>query len=406
MIEDLINYITKNMMQRLTRSSLTILSILIGIMAIFTLVSFGQGLSKYVDQLSQEAGTDKLIAQPKGFGVPGTTDTFLSKDDFEFIKKTKGVSEATGMIAKQAEVKRDENKKGKWFFVLGMSTDPSEQRVIEEAFGGIGILKGRNIKKGDKNKIAVGYNYQLPDKIFPRALKLGDKIFVNDVKFEIVGFYEEIGNPGDDGNIYMTLDDAKELFSIGDEFAFVYIRAERGAVPAELAEKIEDKLRREKDQKKGEEDFFVQTFEQLVETFGTILIVLNVVLVLIAGISVLVAAVNIMNTMYTAVLERTKEIGVMKSIGARNGTILFMFFLESGVLGLVGGFIGIALGYGLAKLGGSIAAAAGFAFLQPSFPWWLTVGSLVFSFMVGATSGFFPARAASKLKPVDALRYE
>ena len=406
MIEDLTKLVTRNMMYRFTRSFLTILSILIGIMSIFVLISFGQGLSKYVDQLSQEAGADKLIAQPRGFGPPGTTNTFLSKDDLDFIKKTKGVSEATGMIAQQAEVKKDESKKGKWVFVMGMSTDSSEQRVIDEAFGGVSILKGRNLKKGDKNKVAVGYNYQLPDKIFSRSLKLGDKIFVNDEKFEIIGFYEEMGNPGDDANIYMTLEDTKELFDIEDEYAFIYIRAEKGTEPSELADKIEEKLRKEKGQKKGEEDFFVQTFEQLIETFGTILVVLNTILVMIAGISVLVAAVNIMNTMYTVVLERTKEIGIMKSIGARNSTILLMFFFESGVLGLIGGAIGVLLGYGLAKLGGNIAAAAGYSFLQPYFPWWLIVGCLVFSFLVGAASGFFPARAASKLKPVDALRYE
>ena len=406
MLGDLIKYITKNMGHRFIRSSLTILSILIGIMAVFVLISFGQGLSKYVNQLSQEAGADKLIEQPKGFGLPGSTSTFLSKDDLDFIKKTKGVSEATGMIARQAEVKRNENKKGKWIFVMGMSTDSSEQRVIDEAFGGVGILKGRNLKKGDKNKVAVGHNYQLPDKIFSKALKLGDKIFVNDKKFEIIGFYEELGNPGDDANIYMTIDDAKELFDIGDEYAFIYIRAEKGVEPSGLADKLEEKLRKEKGQEEGEEDFYVQTFEQLIETFGTVLIVLNAILVIIAGISILVAAVNIMNTMYTAVLERTKEIGIMKAIGAKNNTILLMFFFESGVLGLIGGFIGIALGYGLAKLGSSMAAAAGYSFLQPYFPWWLTVGALIFSFLVGAASGFFPARAAAKLRPVDALRYE
>ncbi|MAE42166.1 hypothetical protein CMO93_00210 [Candidatus Woesearchaeota archaeon] len=406
MIEDLIKYIATNMMHRFTRSFLTILSILIGIMAVFTLISFGQGLSKYVNQIAEETGADKLVAQPKGFAPPGSTSTFLSKEDLDFIKKIKDVSEATGMIIKQAEITKDVDKKGKWVFAMGMTTDSSEQRLIDEAFGGIGILKGRNLKKGDKKKVVVGYNYQFPDKIFAKPLKLGDKIFINDEKFEVIGFYEEIGNAGDDANTYMTLDDAKELFDIGDEYGFMYIRADKGANPSELAERIEEKLRKEKGQEEGEEDFYVQTFEQLLETFGVVLIVINAILVIIAGISVLVAAVNIMNTMYTAVLERTKEIGIMKAIGARNSTILFMFFFESGILGLIGGAIGIILGYGLAKLGGAITASAGFAAFQPYFPVWLTISLLVFSFLIGAVSGYFPARAASKLKPVDALRYE
>lgn len=406
MIEDLIEYIIKNIMHRFTRSFLTILSVLIGIMSIFALVSFGQGLSKYVDQMSQQIGADKLIAQPKGFGPPGSSSVFLSKDDFDFIKKVNGVSEATPMIAKQVEVKNDETKKGKWVFAMGMSTISSEQRLIDESFGGIGILKGRNLKNGDKNKAVLGYSYQFADQIFGKPLKLGDKIFINEKPFDVVGFYEEVGNPQDDSNIYMTLDDIKSLFNVGDQYGFIYIRADKGVNPAELADKIQEKLRKEKGQKEGEEDFYVQTFEQLVETFSTILVVLNAILVIISGISIVVAAVNIMNTMYTAVIERTKEIGVMKSIGARNSSILLIFFIESGILGLIGGIIGVSFGYGLAKLGGFIAASSGYALLKPYFPWWLIVGCLLFSFLIGAASGFFPARAASRLKPVDALRYE
>ena len=406
MLQDAINYVLKNMRYRMMRSILTIVSILIGIMAIFALVSFGQGLSSYVNQVGQEAGADKLIAQPRGFGPPGTSSDPLTKDDLDFIKKTNDVSEAAGVVMQQAEVSLDADKPGKWVFVMGMSTVPSEQRLIDESFGGIDILEGRNLKSSDKNKAVIGYNYQFAEKIFSKPLEIGDKIFVNDAEFRIVGFYEEIGNSQDDSNVYITIEDAEALFDVKDEYAFIYIRADKGVNPSELAARLEERLKKEKGQKEGEETFFIQTFEQLLETFGTILIVLNAVLVIIAGISVLVAAVNIMNTMYTAVLERTKEIGVMKSIGARNSTILFMFFMESGIIGLIGGAIGILFGYGLAKLGGFFAASAGFALLKPAFPWWLIVGSLLFSFIVGAASGFFPARAASKLKPVDALRYE
>src|SRR3989338_11509832 len=360
MIKDLIKYVAGNMMHRLTRSSLTILSVLIGIMAIFALVSFGQGLSKYVDQISQESGADKLIAQPKGFGPPGSAGVFMTENDLNVIKKTVGVSEATGMIAKQAEVKRKENEKGKWIFVMSMPTISSEQRLIDEAFGGIGLFKGRNLKNGDSGKVVLGFNYQLPDKIFNKPLKVGDSILVNGQPFDVIGFYEEIGNPQDDLNVYMTKEDAKETFDVDDEYAFIYIRSAEGVAPAKLASRLEEKLRKEKGQKEGEEDFFVQTYEQLIETFSTILVFLNSILVIIAGISIIVAAVNIMNTMYTAVLERTKEIGIMKSIGAKNSTILLMFFFESGVLGLIGGLIGIIFGYALAKFGGAIAAGAGY----------------------------------------------
>jgi len=406
MIKDLIKYIINNIRSRFTRSFLTILSILIGIMAIFVLISYGEGLRYYMNEMGEEMGTDKLMASPLGLGIPGTGEIYFTKDDLDFIKKQKGVSEASGMIMRQSEVKIDKRKLGKWVFIAGMPTDPSERRLVEEAFAGYGIFKGRVLKKGDSNKVVLGYNYQIADKIFSKPLKLGDNIFINDESFDIVGFYEEIGNAADDANVYMTNDAMKELFDIGDEYGYIYIRAEKGIVPTELADRLEEKLRKKKGQKEGEEDFYIMSFEQLMETFGTILLVLNSILVIIAGISVVVAAVNIMNTMYTAVLERTKEIGIMKSIGARNSTILMIFFFESGLLGLIGGGIGMLLGYGLAKLGAMAIAAAGYSFLKPYFPWWLTVGCLVFSFLVGSVSGYFPAKAASRLKPVDALRYE
>ena len=127
---------------------------------------------------------------------------------------------------------------------------------------------------------------------------------------------------------------------------------------------------------------------------------------MIALISVIVAAVNIMNTMYTSILERTREIGVMKSIGAKNRFILLVFVAESGILGLIGGTIGIFFGYGISYLGGRIAAIYGLTMLKPAFPLWLVMGCLLFAFIVGAASGLLPSIQASKLKPVDALRYE
>ncbi|MDD5086743.1 MAG: ABC transporter permease [Candidatus Nanoarchaeia archaeon] len=404
MIEDLIKYVITNLRQRFTRSFLTILSILIGIMAIFILMSFGQGLVNYMNQMSEDMGADKIMVMPIDMAFSG--NIYLTQDDLDFIKKQRGVAEATAMMMKQTEVKIDKDKLGKWVFIAGMPTDSSEQRLVEEAFAGYGIIKGRNLKEGDSKKAVLGYNYMIPDKIFSKTLKIGDKIYIQDEHFEVIGFYEEVGTPQDDSNVYLTNEVVGDLFDMEGEYGYIFVKAEKNEDPSELAEKLQEKLRRHKGQEEGQEDFYVQSFDDLMETMGTVLLILNSILVIIAGISVLVAAVNIMNTMYTAVLERTKEIGIMKAIGAKNSTILFIFFFESGMLGLIGGGIGIIIGFALAKLGETIIAASGYSFLKPSFPWWLTVGCLFFSFAVGAASGYFPAKAASRLKPVDALRYE
>nr|MCK4930136.1 FtsX-like permease family protein [Nanoarchaeota archaeon] len=99
-------------------------------------------------------------------------------------------------------------------------------------------------------------------------------------------------------------------------------------------------------------------------------------------------------------------IGIMKAVGARNSNILFVFVFESGFLGMVGGILGVGLGFTVASIGGAVAAGAGYSLLKPIFPWYLIIGCILFSFLVGALSGLMPAIRASKQKPVDSLRYE
>lgn len=400
---DGIMYSFGNIAHRKMRSFLTVLSILIGVMAIFAIVSFGLGIKNYMDVLAEEAGADKLYIQARGIGAPGTDDNFfISRDEIDFVEKINGVNEITGMYMSPAEIVF--NKERKYYFLSGF--DMSKIDFAMESFG-IEILKGRQLKKEEKGKVVLGYLYQFENRIFKKGVKLGDKVEVNDNKLEVVGFYEEVGNPADDGNIYVSQEQFEGIFpDKKDKFGWVMVSSQKGVDPEELADKVEDKLRKYKDQEEGKEDFFVQTFADALATFGVIINVLNGILGLIALISLVVASVNIMNTMYTAVIERTQEIGIMKSIGARNSDILFIFIFESGFLGVVGGIIGVILGYIISSTGGAIAAASGFSFLKPIFPMYLILGCIFFAFFVGTIAGVLPAVQASKLKPVDALRYE
>ncbi|MBW2992302.1 ABC transporter permease [Candidatus Woesearchaeota archaeon] len=401
-----IKYSLQNLTHRKMRSWLTVLSILIGIMAIYAIVSFGLGLQDYINTLSEDMGTDKIfIFSKSATGAPGTDKEFaLTKDDFDFISKIKGIDVITPMSLNVAELEFKEDRR--YNFILGL--DPNEIDFINDGFT-VDVYKGRNLREGDTNKIFLGYNYQfdLKPPTFEEAVDIGDKIEVNDEKFEVVGFYEEVGNPQDDSQTYITLDAFERLFpDQKDKYGYIFISAEPGEDPNELADKIKEKLRKYKGQEEGEETFYVQTLADLLETYNVVIGVLNGILVLIALISLIVASVNIMNTMYTAVLERTKEIGVMKAIGAKNSDILFVFIFESGFLGAVGGAIGVILGYLVAFTGGKIAAAYGYPTLYPIFPWYLTVGCILFAFFIGAIAGILPAIQASKQKPVDSLRYE
>jgi len=170
---------------------------------------------------------------------------------------------------------------------------------------------------------------------------------------------------------------------------------------------IAKEVRRLVKEQRGKDDLNVHTTGEMLDLMQNLVGILQAALGGIAAISLLVGGVGVMNTMYTAVLERTREIGVMKAVGARRRHILMLFLLESGFMGLIGGLLGAFVGLGIA-LGIKLLAPIflpGTA-LEVGFSPGLLLGVLVFSFVLGALSGFFPAREAAKLPPVEALRYE
>jgi putative ABC transport system permease protein len=202
------------------------------------------------------------------------------------------------------------------------------------------------------------------------------------------------------------METARELFNEPKLDSMLIAQTEKGVEPARVGKEVNKKLRDRRNQKEGEEDFLVQTPEQLQATFGSILAVLQIVVIGIAAISLLVGGIGIMNTMYTSVVERTREIGIMKAVGARNSDVWLIFLTESGMLGLVGGTLGVLVGVSLAYAAQLAAAANGLELFKANFEPALIIGALLFSFVVGAVSGTLPARQAASLKPADALRYE
>jgi len=405
MIEDFFKYALANMRNRKLRSWLTMIGIFIGIAAVVALVSLGQGLQKYIDEEFEKLGRDKIILMPKGqLGIGGTTGAVFTKSDVDAMKKVRGVADASGLVMRN--VKLEFNDVVRYYLVLGMPTG-KEGKLVDELFMNYGMEKGRAIKKGDKRKVALGH-YYLDHELFERNVKLGDRIKINDVEFETIGFYELIGNPGDDQNVYIAEESLFELLEIEDERQdMIYAKAAKGEDAAVVSERIEKALRKHRNLDEGNEDFTVQSAEDMIASYLIIIDVINIVLIGIAAISLIVGGIGIMNTMFTSILERTNEIGIMKSIGARNKDIMILFLIESGILGLFGGAIGIAIGMGISKSIEVIATIAlQSALLKAYFPWYLILGALMFSFLVGSLSGLVPAFRASRMSPVDALRYE
>jgi putative ABC transport system permease protein len=400
MSKENIDYSLKNIWHRKNRSFLTILSIFMGITTIFIFVSFGWGLYDYVNSFASGTSVDKITVQLKGVGAPGLDDTFyLTESDLRAVKKTPGVYDAVGGFMGVAEIEKTDIKKYVMYVGHNHKTEIFNELVS------VDILYGRDVSSGEENKVVLGYNYLIEDKIFPRALSLNEKVLINGEEFRIAGFYSELGNPQDDSQIYLSEEGVRRIAPDKAGYNMVVAKADIAQIDA-VVKNTERALRNSRNEKEGQETFFVASFTDLIASYvGALGIIIGFV-ILIALISVLVSAVNTANTMITSVLERTREIGIIKAIGARNKEILSIFLFESAFLGFVAGIIGVMLGWGLTYLGGAVLDNLGWGFLSPHYSFSLFFGCILFSTITGAISGVAPAINASRIRIVDALRYE
>ncbi|MBU0762661.1 MAG: ABC transporter permease, partial [Candidatus Altiarchaeota archaeon] len=266
------------------------------------------------------------------------------------------------------------------------------------------IDEGRYLTPSDKYKAIVGR--VLAEDHFEKPINRGDKIIINGTSFEVVGFNKKTGNPAHDLKVVIPIDVLRDMYGAGDEVTMITAKVKEGFNLSQSADNVKDSLRRARDVKRDEEDFTVQTAQNILETFNAILGVVQVVLSGIAAISLVVGGLGIMTTMYTSVLERTRQIGIMKAVGAKNEDIMLLFLIESGVLGLTGGVIGVLLGLGI-SFGASYVVEAYYEseLVKASASFSLIFGALAFSFVVGCLSGLLPSMNAAKMKPVDAIRY-
>ena len=402
MIKDYFALVLRSLNQRKLRGSLTVLGILIGMAAVVSIISLGYGMQNAVNEEMEKVGKDRIIITPSGLFMGPTADVStaeLTEDDLDIIKKVRGIRMASGVLSETAEVEyRDEKE---YLSIFGTPTDTESKKEIEN-IGFFTIKEGKQFKENDNYKAIAGYNIAYDT--FDRDLGLGESIYIEGKKFDIIGIQEKAGIGVHDVIIRIPMDTARDLFDEPKKISMIFARVDEGFVPSEVAESVKKKLRNFRDVEEGEEDFSVQTAEKTISTFTTILQIINIVLTGIAAISLVVGGVGIMNTMYTSITERTKEIGIMKSIGARNSQILTLFLIESGFLGLAGGLLGVIIGVGLSKLVEFIIIQAGLTLFKSYFNFYWIIGVLIFSFAVGCLSGIAPARQASKLKPVEALR--
>ena len=403
MIKDYFLLALGNLRHRGLRSWLTMLGIFIGIAAVVSLISLGSGLQEAVTGQFSTLSVDILTLQNAntGFGPPGSTVIKkLNEHDIKTVEEVNGVKLVVPRLIRVTSL---EYNKVKTFEFLASIPEDSEQRDLVYNELKVDAEEGRLLESGDKGKVILGNSFT--EDRFGKEIRIGSILKINGEEFEVAGILEPAGSFTINRAILMMEDDMKNLLNIDDEIDLIVIKVDNKDRVVEIAEDIKRKIRDDRNLKEGEEDFSVQTPKQSLEGINTILSIINYIVIGIAALSLIVGGVGIMNTMYTSVLERTKEIGVMKAIGGKNKDILMIFLIESGLLGLVGGIIGALIGMGLA-IGVSSAAGQflGGIDLKIVLSWPLIISAILFSFLVGVCSGIFPALQASRLKPVEALR--
>lgn len=410
MIEEYVKLALKGINGRRIRAWLTMIGIFIGIASVTALISLGDGVNNFMQSQFASIGADKIMVIPGGGeGLAGLIGGFLggsstlTEEDVELISKVAGIKDVSFMIYGYDKItKRDEAES---VFIAGVPTGKDFDMLKQ--MQGIEVVRGRTFQENEKNVALVGYLWWSGDQVLRKPLRLRDTITIKDEEFEVIGFLSKVGNKQDDANVYIPLETARDLFSKPDDVDTIIAQVHPSFEPSTVAELVKTELRQEKNQKEGEEDFSVQTLENLAKQVGLMISIVQLVFIGVSGISLVVGGVGIMNTMYTSVMERTREIGIMKAIGAKNNQILAIFLIESGIYGLVGGVVGGLTGIAVSKLVElAVISSQGAEIFKVRFSVSLLLFVLAFSFGVGVVSGLLPAKQASEMQPVDALRYE
>lgn len=284
--------------------------------------------------------------------------------------------------------------------------DPGILEGFSGYLNGFTLTEGRTFKKEDKFVVILG-----PEVAANLGVGVGGEITIENQSFQVIGILEstEEGEgrftyPNMNDGIFVPIDALEALFGGENKLSMALVKAAEGAEVSKVAKQVEMMLSQQ-----GTPVSTITT-EEISEKVSGVLGTLSMTLTAIAGISLLVGAVGVMNTMYTAVLERTREIGIMKAVGAKDRHVLTMFLIESGLMGIMGGVIGVLFGVGVSLaasrlMSGGMLPMGGGSFSASISPE-LIIVALAFSFVLGAISGTMPARRAAKLQPVEALRYE
>ena len=394
----------RNLRSRSLRSWLTIVGIVIGVFLIISLLSLSEGLKESVMRELRMMGGDLIMVMPGDMSDMLTTmigGIELSDKNIEAIKRADGADVVLEMPWAGAMVRH--TQKTKMALLYGVSFDKGLPILRENM--GWETTQGEFPHPG-RRELMVGN--LVPRDIFPE-MEVRDTVTIKGKKFIVAGVLRSLGNRQDDLAIAMDLQDFRDVTGKREGSPVVLVRVEKGYKTETVVENIERELENSMIRRRDEDSpsFTVMSSETVTDMVDNIMGTIQLAVLAFASIAIVVGGIGIMNTMYTSVKERTKEIGILKAVGAKKNHIVSIFLFESGIIGVIGGVGGIVLGISLAVfIETYFSEAHPMFYLEAHISIWLILFGLAFSFIIGCLSGFLPAKQAAKMEPVDALRYE
>jgi putative ABC transport system permease protein len=387
----------KNLRSNLVRSMLTMLGVIIGVTAVIVMVSLGEGAKQQITKSITAMGSNLLIVFPGSGSQHGGSFGSASSLTNAILPVIQNCSTYIANIAPEARgrqmIKTSNNSTQSSIIGCTASYLTVRNYQIES-----GSFFSEDDLKGRRRVVVLG-SY-IAGELFPGVNPVGQELKIGQVRMKIIGVLQEKGQSGfgnNDDLVLVPITTAQQRFLGNKNLNTIYVQAKDEQSMDALSNQLNDALLKEL---RDETKFTVRNQAEILSTVQEATKTFTLLLAGIAAVSLLVGGIGIMNIMLVSVTERIKEIGIRKAVGAQKEEILALFLIEAVVLSVIGGIIGILLGWGLASL-------------ISGFTGWSTVISLssvmisfFFSILTGLFFGVYPAYKASGLHPIDALRYE